>query len=199
MIKRIIFVEGKSDLKFILGLLGIRTLRKCDGIKYDCYYGESENTCICEGGGKDNVCERVNTIIQDKPDIKIEVHVLLDGDARGISCNGAIMHYLNHRNIDELIFEVVQGMLRDKQRDKLIMMLLESESGNEDSKKKAYLAMYVVWKYRDVLGLGGIDYWPNLHDFYHDLGILISKSGNVNEVLNSEGEIRSIINLLKKD
>ncbi|BDR91559.1 hypothetical protein Vsou_06520 [Vulcanisaeta souniana JCM 11219] len=43
------------------------------------------------------------------------------------------------------------------------------------------------------------NYWLNLHDFYHNLGLLISKSGNANEVLNSEGEIRSIINLLKKD
>ena len=205
MIRRIVFVEGKSDLRFILGLLKVEELDKWEcsgreGIPYrGCYYMDKErNTCICDGGGKDNVCRRVEEFL-NAVKTNIEVHVLLDGDARDAECNNVNnvkMHYLKHKNLDELIFDIVQNLVTNMQCDDLTIDLLNRERSNEDSKKKAYLAMYAAWKYKGVIGLGDIKYWSTIHDFYHDIGLLISGHGNINnEVLCSERELLELLNL----
>ncbi len=171
MIRKIIFVEGVSDLKFMLGLLKFESLKYCsdkEGLKYKCYYADYlGSTCICDGGGKDSVCRRVNEFLQVRPNV--EVHVLLDGDAKDIKCGKAVMHYLGHGNLDELVFEIVKTLVMNSQCINSMSDLIIKESNNSDSKKKSYLAMYVAWRCRDALGLGNAKYWPSVHDFYQDI------------------------------
>ncbi|MCU7787802.1 hypothetical protein ODS41_07735 [Pyrobaculum sp. 3827-6] len=166
----IIFVEGKSDLMFLLGVLGIRSTRshRDRRYKYECCCIQ-EAVCICDGGGKDQICNRAAAMLQDYG-AGLEIHTLPDGDARDVDCGGAVqMHYLNHRSLDHLIFKAAPLLLKDIPE---AAAMLEQERHNQDGKKKAYPAMYLTWKHRhSAFNTPVGDYWTTIHDFYHVVGL----------------------------
>jgi len=152
-----------------MGLLGVEELmiakkvaRDLGFTKYECY--AHNGVVLCEGGGKDNICRRVAELIGDAGEAH-EVYALVDGDSDVLECEGGgkpIIYRLESGNLDELVFQAAKRIVPPPHNGSL-----EAEEGNVDSKKKVYLAMYLLRKHFYARG----KYWSDLASFYHRLSL----------------------------
>ncbi|GGP19513.1 hypothetical protein GCM10007981_03500 [Thermocladium modestius] len=189
--KRMFIMEGKSDVMFLLGLMGVKETkkRKVNEFKYECYAVDG-GTYVCNGNGKDQACKMAEELLEEGG--SMDIHVVLDGDAANLKCGDADMHHLNHLNLDELVFDLVETMLHGHCDDEFTVNLLNAERSNKDSKKKAYLAMYLAWKFREKLGIGNAKYWTDISSFYHCLGSISSEL-----IPELDKGLDNVINLLR--
>jgi len=162
---RVVLAEGITDVKFLAGLLGIADLENAEIEAkkiisgYRCY--KRADILICEGGGKDNICRRAKEVSEALRNKKLnfELYILLDGDAQGIKCDEGKVFYLEHRNLDELIFNAAMQILS---RHNYAKQLLEKEKNNSDSKLKVYLVMYLFRKF-----ISPEKVWTDLSSFFY--------------------------------
>ncbi|MCH4816753.1 MAG: hypothetical protein QXY87_13535 [Saccharolobus sp.] len=186
---KVVLVEGISDVKFIAGLLGIKSLEKAyrDAIivvsGYRCY--KDKDILICEGGGKDNICGRAKELSEalNSKKYNFKIYILLDGDAKDVKCDIGELFYLDSKNLDELLFTASMQILSSHDYAK---QLLENEKNNTDSKLKIYLIMYLFKKFI-VSG----ERWTDLSSFFYFVAINYKS-----QLLSHDSSLSKLIELI---